>query len=43
MSSTNLMWGSNSQKRTGTYSTVFNEGVAQLRHFVPGHRNLLQE
>lgn len=34
---------SNSEKRTGTYSTVFDERVAQLCHFVPGHGNLLQE
>lgn len=31
------------EERTGTYSTVFDERVAQLRHFVPGHGNLLQE
>lgn len=43
MSSTHLMWSSNLRKRSATYSTVFDEGVTQLRHFVPGHGNLLQE
>lgn len=39
----NPKWTSNPQERTGTYGTVFDERVAQLRHFVSGHGNLLQE